>query len=179
MTDPSPKSRWILYHGTTTLRLKQIRQENALRVSCTGDPKVALTPDRSVAEYFSFIAVAGDQHDRPGEITRPVILVLDGEALALRHTMEAYSDNFWGKGECDWENEIACWDDVEPLHEVLIRIEEVPLDAYEVWQNGGSRLFHPARPWISDRIKARNAQNVTDLCDDLLQAGQREEVGSS
>ena len=62
MTRPTIHQPWLLYHGTTTLRLAQIRQDNALRVSKTGDKKVSLTPDRSVAEYFSFCALAGDRH---------------------------------------------------------------------------------------------------------------------
>jgi hypothetical protein len=28
----------------------------------------------------------------------------------------------------DWENEIACWSDIDPLDEVLIEIEPVPED---------------------------------------------------
>ncbi len=50
MTKPTIRQPWLLYHGTTTLRLAQIMPGNALRVSETGDKKVALTPDRIKAE---------------------------------------------------------------------------------------------------------------------------------
>ncbi len=43
MTKPTIRQPWLLYHGTTTLRLAQIMRGNALRVSEIGDKKVALT----------------------------------------------------------------------------------------------------------------------------------------
>jgi hypothetical protein len=71
-------------------------------------------------------AVAGDRHDLPGKKTWPIILVLDGEALAaLRSIMDSYPDDPDDDAH-DWENELACWDGVEcPLH-FLIGIQEVP-----------------------------------------------------
>lgn len=119
-------SRWLLYHGTSSYRLKQILRENRLRPSQTGTQKISLTPERSVAEYFACNAVFGDRHDRPQEETKPVLLVLDGEGLiALLYDLEDYT----GDGEdCDWENEIACYSDIEPLDEVLIRVEPVSED---------------------------------------------------
>ena len=39
MTKPTIRQPWLLYHGTTTLRLAQIMRGNALRVSETGDKK--------------------------------------------------------------------------------------------------------------------------------------------
>jgi hypothetical protein len=53
-------------------------------------------------------------------------LVIDGEGLVAEHyDLTDFSDIVWGDGKCDWENEIACWDDIDPLDEVLIAIEPV------------------------------------------------------
>jgi hypothetical protein len=172
MMQAPARQPWLLYHGTTTLHLAQMRQDNVLRVSETGDKKVALTPDRSVAEYFSLVALEIDRHDRPGEITRPVILVLDGEALVgQRYVMEAYSDDTFGEEECDWENELACEDDIDPLHAILIRVETVPLDRFEGWHGQEDRLaFHPPRPWFLERVLARDEKSFRRLCDEVLGA---------
>jgi hypothetical protein len=57
-----------------------------------------------------------------------VVLVLDGEGLLeLNYDLSTFSDPYRGEGECDWENEIACWDDIEPLDEVLMAVEPVPV----------------------------------------------------
>jgi hypothetical protein len=121
---------WPLYHGTSTHRLQGILRENCLRVSETGDDhKVALTPDRSVAEYFAHVAVLGDRdlHRIPEEKTRPVVLELDGDGLIEEnYDLQHHSDPVWGEGECDWEQEIACWGDIGSLDEVLINIQEIP-----------------------------------------------------
>ena len=157
MSKPTSRQPWLLYHGTTTLHLQQIRQDNALRVSPAVEKKVALTADRSVAECASLSAVVRDFHDRPGESTRPVILVLDGEALVgLRYVLEVYSDNTFGEGEFDWEDELASKEDIEPLHEVLVRIDPVPLDRFKVWWHDDEfhPLFWPPRPWILERISS-------------------------
>jgi hypothetical protein len=66
----------------------------------------------------------GDLHDRPNEESNGVVLVLDGEGLlVLNYDLVQFCDPVWGEGECDWENEIECWDDIEPLEEVLIAVE--------------------------------------------------------
>ena len=115
-------SRWVLYHGTSTARLKQILGEDRLRKATAGDQKVALTTERSVAEYFACNAVFADKHDRPDQDSTGVVLVLDREGLlALNYDLAEFRDPIWGDGECDWENEIECRDDIEPLEEVLIR----------------------------------------------------------
>jgi hypothetical protein len=63
-----------------------------------------------------------------------VVLVLDGEGLlALNYNLVPFSDPYWGEGECDWENEIECWDDIEPLDEVLMAVEPVPPERYQVY----------------------------------------------
>jgi hypothetical protein len=46
-------SRWVLFHGTSTYRLKEILRENRLRLPQVGDEKISLTTERSVAEYFA------------------------------------------------------------------------------------------------------------------------------
>jgi hypothetical protein len=28
---------------------------------------------------------------------------------ARLHDLAVFQDTIWGEGECDWENEIACW----------------------------------------------------------------------
>ena len=62
----------------------------------------------------------------PSIKTEPVVLVLDGEGLvALMYDLEGYRGD--GKG-CDWENEIACWSEIDFLDQVLIDIEPVPDD---------------------------------------------------
>jgi hypothetical protein len=88
--------RWVLYHGTSTYRLKGILRENRLRIDALSGEKISLTPERSVAEYFASNAVFGDRHDHPNEESNPVVLMLDGEGLvALLHDLEGYT----GDGE--------------------------------------------------------------------------------
>ena len=124
-------SRWVLYHGTSTARLNRILEEDRLRRAAIGDQKIALTTERCVAEYFACNAVFADRHDHPEEESGPVVLVLDGEGLlALNYNVVPFSDPVWGDGECDWENEIECWDDIEPLQEVLLAVEPVVPERY-------------------------------------------------
>ena len=143
-------SRWVLYHGTSTARLKRSLEDGRLRTSGTGDPKISLTTKRSVAEYWACHAVYGDRHDRPDEDSSEVVLVLDGEALLeLDYDLNAFNDPIWGEGECDWENEIACWDDIEPLEEVLMAVEPVPPERYQVLIERGCAAFKPNTPPIA------------------------------
>jgi hypothetical protein len=173
MSEPVTRPPWLLYHGTSTRRLQQIRQENVLRVSATGEPKVALTPARSVAAFWASSAVSGDILDRTGRETRPVILVIDGEALGwLGYSIQGYSDAVWGVGECDWENEFACWDDIVPLHEVLVRIKKVPIAVHKIWvEIKREQPFWPRRPWIGERVGARKRRSFNALCDAVLKTG--------
>jgi hypothetical protein len=138
-------SRWVLYHGTSTARLKRILAEGRLRRATIGDQKIALTTERSVAEYFACKSVFGDRHDRPNEESTGVVLVLDGEGLlALNYDLAEFRDPIWGDGECDWENEIECRDDIDPLAEVLITTEPVPSERYGEYIERGR-----ASPWRS------------------------------
>jgi hypothetical protein len=150
--------RWPVYHGTSTRRLKRILSEKRLRVSATGDRKVALTTERSVAEYWACTAVVGDKHDHSDADSQPVVLTLDGEGLvALHYELEGHSDPVWGDGACDWENEVACRSDIEldDLDDLLISVELVPQDrrdAYDTLESIEQRSaqFKPTGPRLAD-----------------------------
>jgi hypothetical protein len=141
-------SRWVLYHGTSTARLQRIRTAGRLRRATSGDQKVALTTERSVAEYFACNAAWADKHDRPPSAdSSGVVLVLDGEGLlALNYNLTPFSDPIWGEGACDWENEIECWDDIEPFEEVLMAVERVLPERYRDFVERGRAAFQPAKP---------------------------------
>jgi hypothetical protein len=65
-----------------------------------------------------------------------VILVIDGEKLlALGYNLVPFSDTCYGPGRCDWENEIACWDNIEPLDEVAV--EPVPPERWREFTDPG------------------------------------------
>jgi hypothetical protein len=140
--------RWVLYHGTSTRRLKEILRQNSLRITAMGGEKISLTPERSVAEYFACNAVFGDRHDHPNEECNPIILVLDGECLvALLYELEGYT----GDGEeCDWENEIACWSAIDPLDEVLIDIEPVPEERSRAYFERRREAYRPRGPRLAE-----------------------------
>jgi hypothetical protein len=83
-----------------------------LRRVAVGDQKIALTTERSVAEYFACNAVFANKDPRnkrllPGaEIAGScgVVLVLDGEGLlANNYNLVPYGDPIWGQGEYDWK----------------------------------------------------------------------------
>jgi hypothetical protein len=99
------------------------------------------------ALYFACNAVFADRHDHPDDDCSAVILVLDGEGLlAFNYNLVEFSDPVWGEGECDWENEIECWDDIEPLEEVLIAVEPVPPQRYQTFIERGRAAFEPSDP---------------------------------
>jgi hypothetical protein len=133
----------VLYHGTSTARLKRILRDGRLRASRTDDPKVSLTTERSFAEYWACLAVFGDRRDRPGEDS-------NGEGLLeLNYDLSGFSDPVWGEGECDWENEIACWDNIEALDEVLIAVEPVPAERCRELADRGRGAFEHVIPPIA------------------------------
>ena len=159
-------SRWILYHGTSSYRLDQILRENRLRLPQILDQKISLTTERSVAEYFACNAVFGDQYDRLSEKTEPVVLVLDGEGLvALQYDLEGWT----GDGEeCDWENEIACFHAIDPLDEVLIKVEEVPQERaqsyFKLWSYEKRRdAYKPVGP----RLAEHELRSITQVIEQL------------
>jgi hypothetical protein len=73
------------------------------------DLRVALTTDRSVAEYWAWIAAENDRLNDPAAESTGVVLALNGERLLEREydLREVYQEN----GH-DWQNEIACWNDI-------------------------------------------------------------------
>ena len=149
MSKPDTPSRWILYHGTSTARLRRILADGILRISPTGDRKVSLTTERSVAEYFACNAVFGDERNYRGEESKPVVLALDGEGLLeLNYDLTPFNDPVYGEGECEWENEIACWADIE-LDEILIGVEPVAVERLRDYREGGNNAFRPSVPAIA------------------------------
>jgi hypothetical protein len=157
-------SRWVLYHGTSTARLKRILEDGRLRRATIGDQKIALTTERCVAEYFACNAVFTDKHDHPDEESGPVVLVLDGEGLlALNYNLVPFSDPVWGDGECDWENEIECWDDIEPLGEVLIAVEPVSPERQQAYNKRQRAAFKPAAPPTASFDLTVMAQTIDKL----------------
>jgi hypothetical protein len=142
-------SRWVLYHGTSTRRFKTILKEGILRTSNPGEPTIALTTERSVTEYFACNVVAGDRHDHPEDESSGTVLVLDAEwLLSLNYDLAVFQDTIWGEGECDWENEIACWNDIELLDEVLIAVEPVAPRRFREFTRRRRKAFRPAIPPI-------------------------------
>lgn len=162
-------SRWTLYHSTSTARLKRILADGRLRRATSGDQKIALTTERCVAEYFACNAVFADKHDHPDEESSPVVLVLDGEGLlALNYSLLPFSDPVWGEGECDWENEIECWDDIEPLEEVLIAVEPVAPERYRDFSERGRVAFKSAIPPIASFELTVMADTIGKLAEDEI-----------
>jgi hypothetical protein len=125
-------SRWVLYHGTSTLRLQKILAENRLRIAPFGDTWVSLTTELSVAEHFADIAVEGDQDCSPTiHASEPVILLIDGQDL-IKFDYELGAVNP-DDPVFSWENEIGCMEDIAPPTEVLIDVEPVsPLPLIDV-----------------------------------------------
>ena len=159
-------SRWILYHGTSSYRLTQILNDNRLNLAQSGAPKLSLTPERSVAEYFACNAVSGDRRDHPREESEPVLLALDGEGLmALMYALEDDTDE--GE-EYEWENEIACWDPIDPLDEVLIDVEAVPLKRAQPYfelelLEQRRDAYRPVGPRLSDH----ELRKITEMMEQL------------
>jgi hypothetical protein len=177
---PYEGSRWVLYHGTSTARLKRILEDGRLRTSGTDNPKISLTTERSVAEYWAYLAVFGDRRNRPGEDSSEVVLVIDGEGLLeLNYDLSAFSDPIWGEGECDWENEIACWNDIEPLEEVLMAVEPVPPERYQTLIERGRGAFKPAVPPIAAFELTVMANAIGKLAEDEITPADADGVVSA
>jgi hypothetical protein len=173
-------SRWVLYHGTSTARLKRILEDGRLRRATTGDQKIALTTERSVAEYFACNAVFGDKHDHPDAESSPVVLVLDGAGLlVLNYKLVPFSDPIWGDGECAWENEVECWDDIEPLEEVLMAVEPLPPEQYQVLIERGYGAFKPATPPIAGFELTVMADTIGKLAEDEITPADADGVVSA
>jgi hypothetical protein len=177
---PYEGSRWVLYHGTSTARLKRILEDGRLRRPTFGDQKISLTTERSVAEYFACNAVFGDKRNYPDEESSPVVLVFDGEGLlADNYNLVPFSDPYWGDGESDWENEIECWDDIEPLEEVLMAVEPVPSERYQVLVERGHMAFKPATPPMASFELTVMADTIGKLAEDEITPADADGVVSA
>lgn len=92
--------------------------------SAISEPQLALTTERSVAEYWACLAVFADRQDHPEAESNPVVLVLDGRRLLeLRYPLTQIDDQIWDDEEDDVKYGIACLQDIDPLSEVLIVTE--------------------------------------------------------
>jgi hypothetical protein len=106
--------------------------------------------ERSVAEYWASLAVYGDRHGRGDKESRGIVLALDGEKLLARcYNLTEFRDDIWDEGECDWEDEIACWDDIAPFRDFLIAVQPVASDRYLDVTEHGSAAFKPHVPPIA------------------------------
>jgi hypothetical protein len=161
-------SRWVLYYGTSSPRLKEINRDGCLRTSVQGDPKISLTTERCVAEYWACHAVFADHHDHPREESSPVDLVLNGERLLTDdYDLEECSDQIIlpDEGECDWENEIACWEDIDRTAEVLIAVEPVPSQRYDDIRQYGWEAIQPKPIPLAKFELALMAHTVAELAE--------------
>lgn len=98
----------VLMHGTSSTHWDSIRQDGVLRRATLGDLCVSLTDDVHVARYHAANCCSWSGGT-------PVVLIVDVEGLDAR----PHSSSVWGDGGCDWEREIACWDDV-PLERITV-----------------------------------------------------------
>lgn len=99
----------MLYHGTSAKRFERMQEDGFIKVAPIGVECVSTSRKREVAQYFAELAADCDQ-------SSVIILELDPAALvAAGLELDEFSDPVWGEGECEWEEEIACWQDI-PLH---------------------------------------------------------------
>jgi hypothetical protein len=103
------------------------------------DP-IAITIERSVAEYWACVAATKDQRTHSETESRAVVLVLNGERLIeLDHDLI--------DEQASWQNTIACWTDIYPLSDVLIRVEHVTRERYNELTREGPGAVSPAPPF--------------------------------
>jgi len=118
----------LLYHGTSTKRLQAIFAEGILRCKFTGSRRtVSLTPGLAVAEYFAQNAVAGDSMTHPGTVGHPIVVsapVVLKLSLGREYRLRRWSDSFWGSGQCDWEQEIECFQHIVLAPGTLLAVLE-------------------------------------------------------
>lgn len=98
----------LLYHGTSNIRWESIHTAGYLRLALTGDPKIGLTPKLDVAEYWALLSA---ETDADTTLTCYGMILTFGMSSLMRggYFLSHYSDPVYGKGACDWEEEIACW----------------------------------------------------------------------
>jgi hypothetical protein len=86
-----------------------------------------------------------DKHDHPDKESSPVVLVLDSAGLLARN-YNLLSVIRSGARGCDWENEIECWDDIEPLDAMLKAVEPGPPKRSRDFIERGGIVFEPTVP---------------------------------
>jgi hypothetical protein len=106
----------ILFHGTSLHRWQSIRMEGCLRLPTVGDRKISLTPDRNVAGYWAEQSSLCDLQEGRGDGVGVVLVLYLVSLDASGHWLTGFRDAVWGDGECDWEQEIACWSSIDVIH---------------------------------------------------------------
>lgn len=94
-----------LYHGTSILRWSRIQLTGFLEPAPMGDEHVSFTTDLSVARYFAHCAWSTPDEDEIGMV---VLKTTNRELALVGLSVEPFSSEVWGPGECDWEKEMAC-----------------------------------------------------------------------
>jgi hypothetical protein len=97
----------------------------------------------------------------------------------FNYNLVPFSDPYWGEGGCAWENEIECWDDIEPLEEVLIRVEPAPTERYQVLIERGCAAFKPATPPIAGFELTVMADAIGKLVEDEITPADADGVVSA
>lgn len=115
MAEPKDAGPARLYHGTTSTRWSGMQADGVLRRAPLGDLCVSLTDDYRVARYFAENSCSAEAAE--GVSSDPVVLLVDVTGLDAR----PHSSAVWGEGECTWERETACWEDVP-----ISRVSPVP-----------------------------------------------------
>lgn len=96
----------MFYHGTSLQRASSIMRDGVIKVAPHGVKCVSMTDDARVACYFAALAA-----DCDGSV--PVILPIDADRLRTDgFDIELFEDQVYGEGECAWERETACWQDI-------------------------------------------------------------------
>lgn len=96
----------VLWHGTSLDRAAKIMRDGELRVARFGVEAVSMTDDPMVALYFAKLAADTDRGT-------PVILAIDAAQLrADGFELEPFEDDVWGDGQCAWERETVCWQNI-------------------------------------------------------------------
>jgi hypothetical protein len=97
-----------LFHGTSMSRWRSIQRDGRLRLPTSGDLKISLTTDFGVAVYWAKLAAWTDRRDRLGDGPGVILVLSHSELETSGHWLTEFSDDVWGEGECDWEQEVAC-----------------------------------------------------------------------
>jgi len=133
----------LLHRWRADPNLDNVQTEVLSRRQLGRDPKVALTTDRPVAEYWACLAAASDQRNNPEVESSAVVLVLNAERLIEREyeLKDVYEENWY-----DWQNEIACWNDIIMFDSNLIGVEPVTSQRTAEIGARGRAAVSPAPP---------------------------------